>query len=61
MGNLKYNYIIKQIHQVLGNVIRMTKIGNDNCVFEDDPWKLILVASDFSVCFTLHNWSLGGI
>ena len=51
LENPNYNAMLKQIHQVLGNIAWTFKI-KDNCVDEDDPWQGILAAAAFIIIST---------
>ena len=53
-GNPQDNSIIEQIHQVLENLIRTFELDK-NDVDEDDPWKEILAASNFSIRSIFHT------
>ena len=45
------NAILEQIHQVLGNLVRIFNI-QQNCVDKNYPWTGILAAAAFEICST---------
>ena len=53
-GKTQANSIIKRIHQVLGKFIQNFELDN-NYVYEDESWKVILVASSFANHYMFHK------
>ena len=53
VGNIQAWSIIEQVHKVLGNLIRASKLYNEY-LDEDEPCKRIIAEEDFSICTTFH-------
>ena len=53
-GNPRANSIIKQIHQVLANLVRTFELDK-SYVDGDEPWKGIIVAAAFDIRSTFHT------
>ena len=52
MQNPQANAIVKQAHQMLGNLIQSFELQDNPYIDMDDPWSGILAAASFAMCST---------